>query len=41
MPNNALERTVKGSVVGAAGASEIIAPATPGMRWRAAAQRGR
>jgi hypothetical protein len=32
---------VKGSWVGAAGASEIVAPAAPGYRWRAAAQRGR
>jgi hypothetical protein len=40
-PNYAFERTVKGLVVGAAGASDIIAPAAPGNCWCAAAQRGR
>lgn len=41
MPNTALERPVKGRWVGAAGASEIIAPAAPSKCWRAAAQRRR
>ena len=41
MPNNAFERTVTGWAVGAAGASEIVAPAAPGNCRRAAAQRGR
>jgi hypothetical protein len=40
-PNNALERPVKGLALGAAGASEILAPAAPGNCWRAAAQRRR
>jgi hypothetical protein len=40
-PNYALERAVKGLVVGAAGAQEIIAPAAPGKRLARPAQRGR
>ena len=42
LPSNyALERSVTGWAVGAASAGTIVAPAAPGMRWRAAAQRGR
>jgi hypothetical protein len=41
MPNYAFERAVKRWAVGAAGASEIIAPAAPCNCRRAAAQRGR
>jgi hypothetical protein len=41
LPNYALERPVKRRWVGAAGASEIIAPAAPGNCRRAAAQRKR
>jgi hypothetical protein len=40
-PNYALERPVKSLAVGAAGASEILAPAAPGPRFARAAQRGR
>ena len=39
--NYALERSVKSLAVGAAGASEILAPAAPGNCRRAATQRGR
>jgi hypothetical protein len=41
LSNYAFERAVKGLALGAAGASEIIAPAAPGNCRRAAAQRGR
>jgi hypothetical protein len=41
MSNKALERAVKSLAVGAAGASEIVAPAAPGHCRRAAAQRRR
>jgi hypothetical protein len=40
-PNYALERSVKGSVVGAGGAQNIIAPAAPGSGFPRPAQRGR
>jgi hypothetical protein len=39
--NNALERSVTGLAVGAAGASEIVAPAAPGSALPRPAQRGR
>jgi len=39
--NYALERSVKGWLVGAAGTSESIAPATPSKRLARPAQRGR
>ena len=39
--NNALERSVKGSAVGAAGASDDFAPAAPGRAAPRPAQRGR
>jgi len=41
MPNYALERSVTGLVVGAAGAGKIVAPATPGNCLARPAQRGR
>jgi hypothetical protein len=41
LSNYAFERAVKGRAVGAAGASEILAPAALGNRPRAAAQRER
>jgi hypothetical protein len=41
LPNYAFERAVKSLARGAAGASEILAPAAPGNCRRAAAQRGR
>lgn len=41
LSNYAFERAVKSLARGAAGASEIVAPAAPSMRWRAAAQRRR
>ena len=41
LSNYAFERAVKSLVVGAAGASDIIAPAAPGNCRRAAAQRRR
>jgi hypothetical protein len=41
MPNNALERPVKGFQECAAGALEDFAPAAPGLRFARAAQRGR
>jgi hypothetical protein len=41
LPNYAFERAVKRLELGATGALEIIAPAAPGNRRRAAAQRGR
>jgi hypothetical protein len=41
LPNYALERSVKAWRVGAAGASEIVAPAAPGKRVARPAQRGR
>ena len=41
LPNYAFERAVKSLALGAAGASEILAPAAPGNCRRAAAQRGR
>ncbi len=41
LSNYAFERAVKSLVVGAAGATEIIAPAAPGTCRRAAAQRRR
>jgi hypothetical protein len=41
MPNNALERSVRTWQGCAAGAGKIIAPAAPGKRRHAAAQRGR
>jgi hypothetical protein len=40
-PNYALERSVKGWRLGAAGAREIIAPAAPGECLARPAQRGR
>ena len=40
-PNNALERTVKRVVVGAAGARTIVAPAAPAIALPRPAQRGR
>jgi hypothetical protein len=39
--NYALERSVRGSAVGAAGALDILAPAAPSGRFTRAAQRGR
>jgi hypothetical protein len=41
MPNYALERSVKGLAVGAAGAWEILAPAAPAIGVLRPAQRGR
>ena len=41
LPNYAFERAVQRLALGAAGASEILAPAAPGNCQRAAAQRGR
>jgi hypothetical protein len=40
-PNYAFERSVIGLAKGAAGASEIVAPAAPGKRIARPAQRGR
>jgi hypothetical protein len=40
-PNYALERSVKGWRVGAAGALESLAPAAPSARLARPAQRGR
>ena len=41
MPNYALERSVRGSAKGAAGALEILAPAAPATGVPRPAQRGR
>jgi hypothetical protein len=41
LPNYAVERSGTGLAKGAAGASESIAPAAPGMRLARPAQRGR
>ena len=41
MPNNALERSVTRLAMGAAGASESLAPAAPGSAIPRPAQRGR
>jgi hypothetical protein len=41
MPNNALERAVKGFAKGGAGARTIVAPAAPGRVVPRPAQRGR
>ena len=41
MPNNALERSVTGLALGAAGASDEFAPAAPGSAPPRSAQRER
>ena len=40
LPNNTLERAVRAAAMGAAGAREIVAPATCGQHLAPPAQRG-